>query len=333
MYSTIGSKIIGTGSYLPETMITNSDLEKLVDTDNTWILERTGISTRYRASVEEQTSDLATNASKHAIEMADISPDMIDAIIVGTVSSDYRMPSCAVMVQEKLKATNSFAFDISAACAGSLYGLKLANDMICNRGAKTVLVIGAEILTRLVDWKDRSTCVLFGDGAGATILTAHELSSSSDSRFLSHHFRSDGSLHDILSIPAGGTQFPLTETNLGSREQFINMNGKEVFKTAVKHLTISLQHVLDAEKMKASDIDFLIAHQANMRIIDAVLKKVDIPKEKCWINLDRYGNTSAASLPITLDEVNRANKLHRGDTIAMMAIGAGMTWGSILIRW
>lgn len=323
-------QILGTGSYAPERILTNHDLEKMVATSDSWIRERTGIRERRIAADGELTSDMAVAAARKALEMAETDPADLDMIIVATISPDMPMPSCAMIVQAKLGATKAFAFDLSAACAGSLYGMTIADQFIRSGSAKRVLVIGAELLSRLVDWTDRNTSVLFGDAAGALVLGP---SVSPDRGLLSAHLHSDGTMAPVLCIRGGGSQFPQSESVLQSGMHKIAMNGREVYKFAVRVLPEALAEALAANGVTAADIDHVVSHQANVRIMESVLGRAGIPMERCWINLDRYGNTSSASLPISLDEANRAGRLQPGDLIAMMAIGAGMAWGSALMRW
>jgi 3-oxoacyl-[acyl-carrier-protein] synthase-3 len=322
--------VLGTGSYAPEKILTNFDLEQMVATSDAWITERTGIKERHIAAAGEATSDMAAAAAWRALELAGISPQDLDMIIVGTISPDMPMPSCAVLVQAKLGATKAFAFDLSAACAGSLYGMSIADQFIQTGKAKYALVIGAELLSRLVDWSDRNTCVLFGDAAGAVVLGP---SPDSDRGFFSTHLHSDGAEAKLLCIPGGGSRQPQSEEVLAQKLHKVSMSGREVYKFAVRALPDAIMETLSAYALKPDDIDHLIAHQANLRIVESVLERTGIPLEKCWINLDRYGNTSSASLPISLDEANRAGRLKQGDIIVMMAIGAGMAWGSALLRW
>lgn len=324
------TQIIGTGSYVPEKVVTNKDLEKIVETSDEWITERTGIKERRMAAEGEVTSDMALKASVRALEMARTRPEELDAIIVGTISGDMPMPSCAAFLQHKLGAKKAFAFDVSAACAGSLYGMSIADQYIRTGNAKRVLVLGVEMLTRIVNWEDRNTCVLFGDAAGAMVLGPSE---SPDRGILSTHLHTDGAHTDILKIQAGSVQTPMTHEALDQKLNKVSMNGKEVFKFAVRALTDVVKEALEANHLKAGEIDHVIAHQANIRIIDAVLQRLDIPREKVWLNIEKYGNTSSASLPMTLDEANRAGRLQPGERIAMMAIGAGMAWGSAVVRW
>ncbi|RKG90632.1 beta-ketoacyl-ACP synthase III [Corallococcus terminator] len=332
------TQILGTGSYAPARVLTNQDLEQLVDTSDTWIRERTGIQERRQAAPDEATSDLAVQASLHALQMAGVAPEDLDLIVVGTVTPDMPMPSCAALVQAKLGARRAFAFDVSAACAGALYALSVADQFVRTGQVKRALVVGAELLTRAVDWSDRNTCVLFGDGAGAMVLGPGPASDDSPETMaprgiLSTCLRTEGSMADLLCIPAGGSRTPVTADNVDANLHKLKMNGKEVFRFAVRALVESTQASLGAHGMHPGQVDHVIAHQANLRILEAVLQRLEIPREKCWLNLHKYGNTSSASLPMSLDEAQRAGRLKRGDVIAMMAIGAGMAWGSAVVRW
>jgi 3-oxoacyl-[acyl-carrier-protein] synthase III len=322
--------ILGTGSYAPSRILTNHDLEKIINTSDAWITERTGIKERRIAADGEVTSDMAVAAARKALEMAGTDPADLDMIIVGTISPDMPMPSCAVFVQAKLGATRAFAFDLSAACAGSLYGMAIADQFIRSGSARRVLVIGAELLSRLVDWEDRSSCVLFGDAAGAMVLGP---SPDPARGLISTHLHSDGTAAGMLSIPGGGSKYPQSEDVLAKKLNKISMNGREVYKYATRALPEVILEALAANGLKPGAIDHVVTHQANVRIVESVVDRLGIPREKCWLNIDRYGNTSSASLPISLDEANRAGRLRPGDLIAMMAIGAGMAWGSALVRW
>lgn len=322
--------ILGTGSYAPATVITNKDLEQRVETSDAWITERTGIKERRQAAPDEATSDLAVKAARHALEMAGTRPEDLDLIILGTVTPDLPMPSAAAIVQAKLGAKNAFAFDVSAACAGSLYAMSIADQFIQSGKVKRALVVGVELLTRIVDWADRNTCVLFGDAAGAMVLGP---SSDPERGILSTHLHTEGNLAEILYIPGGGSKMPLTEEGVKAKLNKVSMNGREVYKFAVRQLTEVTKEALAANGAVASQVQHVIAHQANLRIIEAVMERVEIPLEKCWLNIHKYGNTSSASLPMTLDEAHRAGRLKKGDLIAMMAIGGGMAWGSALVRW
>ncbi len=324
------SQILGTGSYAPSRVLTNFDLEKLVKTSDSWIVTRTGIRERHIAAEGEATSDMAVEAAKKALAMAATDAADLDMIIVGTISPDMQMPSCAVLVQAKLGAAKAFAFDVSAACAGSLYGISIADKFIRTGEARRVLVIGAELLSRLVDWTDRNSCVLFGDAAGALVLGPTE---DPTRGLLSAHLHSDGTAAGMLSIPGGGSRMPPSQDVIAKKLDKVAMNGREIYKFAVRVLPEALLETLATHQLKPGAIDHVISHQANIRIVESVVDRLDIPREKCWFNIDRYGNTSSASLPITLDEANRAGRFKPGDLIAMMAIGAGMAWGSALMRW
>jgi 3-oxoacyl-[acyl-carrier-protein] synthase-3 len=324
------SYILGTGAYAPKRVLTNQDLEKMVATSDAWISERTGIKERRIAAEGEATSDMAVIAARHALEMSGTRAEDLDAIIIATISPDMPLPSCAVLVQAKLGATRAFAFDLSAACAGSLYALSIADQFIRSGRARRILVVGAELLSRLVDWTDRNTCVLFGDAAGAMVIGPTDDPARG---LLSTHLHSDGTAAGILSIPGGGSLHPQSAEVLSANMHKIAMNGREIYKFAVRVLPQAILEALEANGLAVGDIDHLVVHQANARIVESVLERLAIPIEKCWFNLDRYGNTSSASLPISLDEANRAGRLREGDVIAMMAIGAGMTWGSALMRW
>lgn len=324
------TQIIGTGSYAPSRVITNQELEACVDTSDAWIRERTGIHARRRAADDEATSDLAVAASLKALEMAGVAPEELDLIVVGTITADMPMPSCAAFVQAKLGARRAFAFDVAAACAGSLYAMSIADQFMRSGHVKRALVVGAELLTRVVDWTDRNTCVLFGDGAGAMVLAPSE---EEGRGILSTHLFTDGTLADALTIPGGGSRTPMTEEGVRAHLHKLKMKGREVFRFAVRALVDSTRGALASHGLTARGVDHVIAHQANVRILDAALERLEIPRDKCWLNLHKYGNTSSASLPMTLDEAHRAGRLRPGDVIAMMAIGAGMTWGSAVVRW
>jgi 3-oxoacyl-[acyl-carrier-protein] synthase III len=323
------SHILGTGAYAPARVLTNADLEKMVATSDSWITERTGIKTRRIAAEGEVTSDMAVAAARQALDMAATRAEDLDMIIVATISPDMPMPSCAVMVQAKLGAKRAFAFDVSAACAGSLYGLNIADKFI-RSGAQRILVIGAELLSRLVDWDDRNTCVLFGDAAGAMVVGP---TSDPNRGLLSIHLHSDGTGAGLLAIAGGGSKHPQSEEVLAQKLHKIAMSGREVYKYAVSVLPDALMEALKANGMTVAEVDHVVSHQANIRIVESVLAKVGIPMAKCWINLDRYGNTSSASLPISVDEASRAGRLKEGDVVLMMAIGAGIAWGSAVMRW
>lgn len=322
--------VLGTGSYAPERILSNADLEKMVATNGEWIVSRTGIKERHVAAEHEATSDLAAAAARKALDFAGVSASQVDMIVVGTVTGDTPTPSCAAYVQELIGARNAFCFDVGAACAGSLYGLTIADQFIRSGMVERALVIGAETLTRFVDWSNRETCVLFGDAAGAILLGATQ---EKDHGLLATTLRTDGSLTGILNIPGGGSRRPLSEELIADKGAKIKMRGREVYKVATRLLPEVVVETLAKAGLSPDDVTHVIAHQANQRIIESALDNLGVPRDKCWINIDRYGNTSSASMPITLDEANRAGKLKKGDVIAMMAIGAGMTWGGAVMRW
>jgi 3-oxoacyl-[acyl-carrier-protein] synthase-3 len=324
------SLIAGTGSYAPEKILTNADLERMVDTSDQWIQERTGIKERHIAAPEQATSDLALEAVKRALEAAKLDAKDVELIVVGTVTPDYPFPSVAAVLQGKIGNKKAFAFDVSAACAGSMYALGIADRYVVSGAVKNALVVGADALTRITDWTDRNTCILFGDGAGAMVLRPTD-----DPRrgILTVRLHTDGALVPILLQPGGGSRDPISEKIVREKSHYVKMNGREVFKVAVRALVESCNEVLAAEKLTTGDVTWVIAHQANKRILDATLDRLAIPASKCWMNLEHYGNTSAASVPMTLDEANRAGWFKPGDVLLMMAIGGGMAWGAGLVRW
>jgi 3-oxoacyl-[acyl-carrier-protein] synthase-3 len=326
------TRIIGTGAYLPERRITNDQLisEFGVDTSDEWIRERTGIVTRHMAAPEEATSDMAAKSSLPALKMAGLKAEEVELIIVGTISPDMQFPSAAALVQAKLGATKAACFDVSAACAGSLYAMSIADNFLKTGMYKNALVIGAELLTRIVDWKDRTTCVLFGDAAGAMVL-GHD--PRPDKGILSTHLHTDGGQSDLLNIPGGGSKKPISQEVLDNREMYVKMKGGEVYKTAVRSLESVSREALEKNGLRTTDVKHVIAHQANLRILEAVMKRLEIPVDKCHLNIEKVGNTSSASVPLTLDQANRQGALKDGDVILMMAIGGGMSWGSALVRW
>ena len=326
------SRIVGTGTYLPERVVTNDDLSQRmgIDTSDSWIRERTGIGARRIAAADEATSDMATAASRRALEMAGMRPEELDLIICGTVTADMPFPAAACFVQAKLGATKAAAFDVSAACAGSLFALSIADQYIKGGVAQKVLVLGAELLTRITDWSDRSTCVLFGDAAGAMVMVPE---TRPDRGLLSTHIHTDGTQTSILNVPGGGSIKPFGPEVHEHRDQFIKMNGREVYKTAVRALESCSREALQRNGYRTQDVDRVIAHQANLRILEHVMKKLEIPLEKCELNIEEVGNTSSASVPLTLDQANRAGRLKDGDLVLMMAIGGGMAWGSALLKW
>jgi 3-oxoacyl-[acyl-carrier-protein] synthase-3 len=324
------SLIVGTGSYSPEKVLTNADLEKFVETNDQWIVERTGIRERHVAAADQASSDLAFEASKRALEMAGVSAADLDLIVLGTITGDMPWPSTAALLQGRLGNKKAFAFDVSAACSGSLYALSIADRYVATGVAKNALVVGVDMLTRIVDWKDRNTCILFGDGAGAMVIQPTD---DPKRGLQSIHLHTDGSQWAILHQPGPGSRHPLSQQLLDERGHYLVMNGREVYKFAVRALVDSCREALAANHLSASDVTYVIAHQANKRILDATLERLEIPASKCWMNLEKYGNTSAASVPTTLDEANRAGWFKPGDTILVTAIGAGMAWGAGIIRW
>lgn len=324
------SLIAGTGSYAPDKILTNADLEKMVETNDEWIRTRTGIRERHIAAPEQATSDLALIASQRALAQAGLAAEDVEAIIVGTVTPDYPFPSTAAVIQGKLGNKKAFAFDVSAACAGSMYALAAADRFVASGAVKNALVIGADTLTRISNWKDRNTCILFGDGAGAMVLKPTDDPRRGLSTIKLH---ADGSQVGVLYQPGGGSRDPITPEMAAAGRQYIFMKGQEVYKIAVRSLQEACLEVLAAEGLTAEGVTHVIAHQANKRILDATLDRLGIPASKCWMNLEKYGNTSAASVPMTLDEANRAGWFKPGDVILMMAIGGGMAWGASILRW
>jgi 3-oxoacyl-[acyl-carrier-protein] synthase III len=309
--------------------MTNPDFEKIVDTSDEWITTRTGIKER-RICQNESNSDMAVAASRRALEMAGIEPAEIDLIMVATVTPDYRLPSAACIVQQKLGLINAAATDIVAACAGFLYGLSTAELFIRCGKYKNILVIGVEKLSSITDYTDRNTCVLFGDGAGAAVLTPTE----DDSGILSTFMKSDGRLGELLWIPDGGSNNPLQNINRdNSLQVFIKMNGGEVFKHAVRQMDDACRRVLDEAGLTTKDVDWLVAHQANYRIITSTAKRLGIPMEKVYVNIEKYGNTSSASVPLAIDEAYREGKIKKGNLILMTAIGGGLAWAAAAYRW
>ena len=326
MSKRIYSRIAGTGSYLPEKMLTNDDLAKIVDTSDEWIRSRTGITERHIAADDQTTSDLAYFASIRAMEAAGVSADEIDMIIVGTTTPDLIFPSTACLLQARIGASGCGALDVNAACSGFIYALSVADKFIRCGDARNVLVVGAETLTRIVDWTDRTTCVLFGDGAGAVVLKA-----DTETGILATHLHADGSKKELLWNPVGvSSGFQADAPNVGVR---IVMAGNEVFKHAVKALDSVVDETLEANGLDKRDLDWLIPHQANLRIIEATAKRLDMPMERVIVTVDRHGNTSAGSVPLALDEAVRSGRVQRGQLVLLEAFGGGFTWGSALLRY
>jgi 3-oxoacyl-[acyl-carrier-protein] synthase-3 len=323
------ARIIGTGSCVPDKVLTNSDLEKFLDTTDEWIVSRTGIRERHIASEGEYTSDLATRAAERALAMAGVRGEEIDLVVVGTITGDFPWPATACLVQKNLGATGAAAFDVSAACSGFVYALDAAVRRIETGVSKKALVIGAEVLSRAVDWEDRNTCILFGDGAGAVVLEGQE----GEHGVLSTHLHADGSYWELLYQPGFGSRYPASEAGIKERLPFLKMQGNEVFKVAVRSLSEVAQEALAANGMTTADIDLFIPHQANRRILEATAKRLGLSDEQVYINVDRFGNTSGASIPLALDEANRAGRLKDGDILLLDAFGGGFTWASALLRW
>ena len=321
MSKRIYSRIAGTGSYLPEKVLTNEDLTKIVDTSDEWIQSRTGIRERHVAADGQTTGDLGYNAALRALEAAGIEPSQLDMVIVGTTTPDLIFPSTACLIQARLGANGAAAFDVNAACSGFLFALSVADKFIRSGDARHVLVIGAETLTRIVDWNDRTTCVLFGDGAGAVVLKADE-----DTGILSTHLHADGSKKELLWNPIG------VSTGLDQPGKIL-MKGNDVFKYAVKALDSVVDEALHANGLDKSDLDWLIPHQANLRIIEATAKRLEMPMEQVIITVDKHGNTSAGSVPLALDEAIRSGRVERGQLLLLEAFGGGFTWGSALLRY
>jgi 3-oxoacyl-[acyl-carrier-protein] synthase-3 len=325
----LAAGILGTGSALPEKVLTNIDLEKMVETSDRWITERTGIKERHVAGPKDTTSTLSVKASRKALEMAGISAQELDLIVCATISPDMPLPSTAALIQRDLGARACCAFDLAAACSGFLFGITVADQFIRNGRCKHVLVIGAELLSRYVDYKDRATCVLFGDGMAAAVLGPV----TPPSGILASDLHTEGLYADHLYIPAGGTASPPSPETIARGEHYIKMRGNELFKVAVRSMEEVSRRVLEKAQVCASQIDLFIPHQANQRITEAVRERLGVAPEKVYTNIDRIGNTSSASIPICIDECARGGRLKRGDLILMAAFGAGVTWGAVLMRW
>ena len=329
------SRIVGTGHYLPERVVTNHDLEAMVDTSDAWIAERTGIRSRHVARDGELTSDMAAAAARSALEMAGIPASKLSMIIVGTVTPDTPMPACAVYVQQKIGAGHVPSFDLSAACAGFLYGVSIADQFIRSGQCEYVLVIGVELLSRVLNWRDRTTCVLFGDGAGAVVLgpSGAQPGEARPSGVLATRLYTDGSLAEALVIPAGGSREAVTPEGLLASRNKVHMVGSEIFKFAVKNLVSAAKDALEAASLGADDVKWVVAHQANLRILAQVSTRLGIPMERFVLNIERCGNTSSASIPIALDEAVRDGRIRRGDDLVMCALGAGISWGGAAVRF
>jgi len=322
--------VAATGRGIPATVFKNADFASIgIETTDEWIVERTGIKQRYLAKTES-TTDLAATASREAMRKSNVHPGEIDLIVLGTASPDRLLPSAAVDLQAALGASRAAALDVGAACSGFIYSATVAEGLMATTGAETALVVGVEKLSAITDWTDRSTCVLFGDGAGAAILKRAKHQTKG---ILSTYVRSDGTLGDLLCRPAGGAAIPFGAEVLTERNQYIRMNGREVFKHAVRSMSDAASRALDGAKVTGSDIDVMIPHQANIRIIEATAKHANIPMDKVYVNVDRYGNTSAASIPIALDEAIETGRIREGSTVLLVAFGAGFTWGAMVVRF
>ncbi len=322
------ARIAGTGSYAPERVLTNADLERMVDTSDDWIVERTGIRERRLVAPGEACSDLGTKAAERALAAAGVAAADLDMILLATCTGDAPLPATACLIQDRLGATKAAACDIGAACCGFVYALAVG-DAYVKTGLRHVLVIGSEVMSAITNWKDRNTCILFGDGAGAVVLSA----TKEDRGILSSHLHSDGSLWNLICVPGGGSRMPPTEKLLADELQYIKMKGNETYKVAVKTLEESAHEALKANGLTVADIDAYVPHQANVRIIKAVASRLELPMEKVVLNMDRYGNTSAASIPIALDEAVRDGRVKQGDLVMMAAFGSGLTWATSVVRW
>ena len=319
------SRITGTGSYLPERILTNFDLEKMVETSDEWIRERTGIEKRHIVGDSQTTSDMGEQASRRALEAAGKRPEDVDLIVVATTTPDRVFPSTACLLQQRLGANGCPAFDVQAVCTGFVYALSVVDKFIRSGSARCALVVGAESFSRIVDWEDRTTCVLFGDGAGAVVMEA-----SDEAGVLSTHLHADGRFDQLLNVPAGISEHPEA---LREGKALVHMKGNEVFKVAVRTLGRIVDETLEANGLEKGDIDWLVPHQANIRIINATAKKLELPMERVVVTVDQHGNTSAASIPLALDTAVRDGRIKRGDTMIMEAFGGGFTWGSALLRY
>lgn len=321
--------IVGTGSYVPDKILTNDDMSRLVDTSDEWITTRTGIKERRIAAKDQYTSEMAANAALAALDQAGIAPTEVDLILVATATPDMMFPATACLVQTKIGATKAACLDISAACSGFLVGIQIAQQFITSHTYETALVIGAEKLTSITNWTDRNTCVLFGDGAGAAVLRhrggAHGV--------ISTYMGSDGQFAKILFMPGGGCRTPITLENADKNLQTIHMSGKDVYKQAVIAMLAACQNVLDQADLTIDDIACVIPHQANVRIIEAIADRLKIPMSRFFVNLDRYGNTSAAAVAIALDEANRTGRIKKGDYVLLVVFGGGLTWASTIVEW
>lgn len=329
MTKILKAKIAGTGSYLPEKVLTNADLEKMVDTSDEWISTRTGIKERRIVNEDQAASDLAYEASKKAIQAAQVKPEELDMIIVATITPDMVFPATACVLQERLGVKGIAAFDLEAACSGFLYGISIGSQFIATGMYNNILVVAAEALSKIIDWKDRSTCVLFADGAGAVILKP----SSDNSRIISSYLGADGTGADLVGVPAGGSRLPASQETVRDGQHYMKMKGNGLFKRAVKVMVQAIDISLEKSGLTYDEIDFFIPHQANIRIINAVAKRIGIDKNKAYVNLDQCGNMSAASVAVALDQAVREGKIKKGDKVLLTCFGGGLTWASLVIEW
>ena len=321
--------ITGIGMYVPEKRLTNADLEKMVDTSDEWITTRSGIKERHILAPEEAVSDIGANSARIAMKEAGVSPEEIDGIIFATLTGDTPCPATACHLQHKLGAINSYAFDLGAACSGFVYGLAVADSLIRNGVGKTILVIGADSLSRVTDYQDRGTCVLFGDGGGAAIVQAN----TSQGRILSHYMGADGSMTEHIIIPAGGSRLPASHETIDKRLHYVKMAGNEVFKFAVRILVQSLEKALERCGHSVKDLKLIVPHQANFRILEVAARKMELEPEIMYNDIANYGNTSAGTIPIALSDALKEGRIKKGDLIALVAFGGGLTWGSVIIEW
>ncbi|MCX7883352.1 MAG: ketoacyl-ACP synthase III [Brevinematales bacterium] len=322
--------ISGMGMYVPEKVLTNHDLEKMVETNDEWITTRTGIKERRIASPEQATSDLAANAARQAMAKAGVKPEEIDMVIVATITPDYIFPATAALVQHKLGIPHAGTVDIEAACSGFLYALSMASAYVSSGMYKNVLVIGAETLSRIVDWTDRTTCILFGDGAGAAVVSRTEMTESSG--FIGFSLGGDGSYADLLWIPAGGSKQPASHETISNRLHYMKMNGNATFKVAVRTMAEALESILKDHHIDSHEVKLIVPHQANLRIISAIAERLGVGEERVMVNLQKYGNTSSATIPMALCEAIEEGRVKKGDLVAMVAFGGGFTWGAALLR-
>jgi len=324
----VRARIAGTGFYAPERILTNADLERMVETSDEWIVERTGIRERRLAAPGEACSDLGVKAAERALAAAGVAASDLDIVLLATCTGDSPLPSTACLIQHRIGATNAAACDIGAACCGFVYALAVG-DAYVRTGMRHVLVIGSEVMSSITNWQDRNTCILFGDGAGAVVVSA----TKEHRGILSSHLHSDGSLWNLICVPGGGSRMPPTEKMLADELQYIKMRGNETFKVAVKTLEESAREALAANNLTVKDLDVYVPHQANARILKAVANRLDLPMDKVVMNVDRYGNTSAASIPIALDEAVRDGRITKGKLVMLSAFGSGLTWATSVMRW